>query len=100
MSHILDEKNVLDPEGREVPLGQLWRDRAAVVVFVHHFGCIFCRQQVAEIVPLLDDLRALGGEPSFSRAAFSSLPRAAASAIGSSARKPATTPRQEISSPP
>jgi hypothetical protein len=62
MSHILDGRTVLDPDGREVRLGQLWRDRAAVVVFIRHFGCLFCRQQVAEIVPLADEVRSLGGE--------------------------------------
>ena len=62
MSHILDDTNVLDPEGRELPLGQLWRERPAVVVFVRHFGCLFCRQQVAEIVSSLSDVRSLGGE--------------------------------------
>jgi hypothetical protein len=33
MSHVLDDTNVLDPEGREFPLGELWRLRPAVVVF-------------------------------------------------------------------
>jgi hypothetical protein len=28
MSHILDERNVLDPNGREVRLAQWWRDRS------------------------------------------------------------------------
>ena len=27
-----------DPEGRSVPLGSLWRDRAVVLVFIRHFG--------------------------------------------------------------
>ena len=29
---------VLDPQGRAVPLGDLWRDRAAVLVFLRHYG--------------------------------------------------------------
>ena len=29
---------VTDPEGREVPLGELWRDRTVVLVFIRHFG--------------------------------------------------------------
>jgi hypothetical protein len=29
---------VLDMEGRPVPLGSLWADRPAVLVFLRHFG--------------------------------------------------------------
>jgi hypothetical protein len=29
---------VLDEQGRDVPLGPLWRERTAVLVFVRHFG--------------------------------------------------------------
>ena len=29
---------VLDVEGREQRLGELWRERPAVLVFVRHFG--------------------------------------------------------------
>jgi hypothetical protein len=29
---------VLDGDGRAVALGTLWQDRAAVLVFVRHFG--------------------------------------------------------------
>jgi hypothetical protein len=29
---------VLDPEGRPSALGQMWRDRPVVLVFIRHFG--------------------------------------------------------------
>lgn len=29
---------VLDEQKQAIPLGTLWRDRAAVLVFVRHFG--------------------------------------------------------------
>ena len=29
---------VLDEQGATVELGSLWRDRAAVLVFIRHFG--------------------------------------------------------------
>lgn len=29
---------VLDPDGRSVPLGTLWRDRSVVLALVRHFG--------------------------------------------------------------
>ncbi len=34
----LARMNVLDERGEPVPLGSLWRDRTAVLVFVRHFG--------------------------------------------------------------
>ncbi len=29
---------VLDPEGRAVRLGSLWKDRPVVLTFIRHFG--------------------------------------------------------------
>jgi hypothetical protein len=34
----LGEANVKDLEGRDVRLGDLWRDRPVVLVFVRHYG--------------------------------------------------------------
>ena len=34
----LAKLTVLDPEGKTVELGTLWRDKPAVLVFVRHFG--------------------------------------------------------------
>jgi peroxiredoxin len=62
MPHVLDPVVAFDPEGRQVRLGQLWADRTAVLVFVRHFGCLFCRQQIADIAPLVDRVRARGAE--------------------------------------
>lgn len=62
MPHVLDGIIVFDPDGREVRLGQLWETHAAVLVFVRHFGCLFCRQQIAAITPLRERVRSLGAE--------------------------------------
>lgn len=62
MAHVLDGLNVFDSDGRAIRLGQLWADRTAVLLFVRHFGCLFCRQQIAEILPSLSRIRATGGE--------------------------------------
>ena len=62
MAHVLDGMTVFDPDGREIRLGQLWATHTAVLVFVRHFGCLFCRQQVAAIVPLREHIRSLGAE--------------------------------------
>jgi hypothetical protein len=34
----LGEAKVKDVEGRDVRLGDLWRDRPVVLVFVRHYG--------------------------------------------------------------
>jgi peroxiredoxin len=51
-----------DTEGRMVQLGDLWRERSVVLVFVRHFGCIFCRQQVAELKDIVGQIEARGAE--------------------------------------
>jgi peroxiredoxin len=42
----LKELVVKDEEGADVRLGDLWRDRPAVLVFLRHYGCTFCRANV------------------------------------------------------
>ena len=61
-AHPLSDVTVLDLEGRPVRVGDLWKERRAVLVFVRHFGCLFCRQQVAELTPYLDRIRATGAD--------------------------------------
>ncbi len=34
----LENISVLDPEGREVRLGDLWREQTVVLAFIRHFG--------------------------------------------------------------
>lgn len=53
VAHPLDDIAVFDTEGETVRLGSLWADRPAVLVFVRHFGCLFCRQQVNDFLPYL-----------------------------------------------
>jgi hypothetical protein len=38
LAESLAEIEVLDPQGRPVRLGDAWRDRPAVLVFIRHFG--------------------------------------------------------------
>lgn len=40
---------VLDPAGRRVRLGDLWSDRPTVAVWLRHFGCPYCLEQVATL---------------------------------------------------
>lgn len=34
----LADVSVLDPEGRSVRLGDLWREQTVVLAFIRHFG--------------------------------------------------------------
>jgi len=56
----LAETQVLDVNGRPVRLGDLWQRRAAVVVWLRHFGCVYCREQVAEMRDAAADIQRLG----------------------------------------
>ncbi len=51
---------VLDPDGASVRLGTLWADRPAVLVWLRHFGCLFCKEQTAEFRARSDDVEAAG----------------------------------------
>jgi peroxiredoxin len=42
---------LLDEAGVGVPASQLWAKEPAVLVFVRHFGCMFCREQTAQLQP-------------------------------------------------
>ncbi|HLY73505.1 MAG TPA: peroxiredoxin-like family protein [Planctomycetota bacterium] len=53
---------VLDVEGRPHRLREAWAERACALVFVRHFGCLLCREQVAELRPHLQEIRAAGGD--------------------------------------
>ena len=53
----LAEVVVRDVYGNERTLGEAWRERPAVVVWVRHFGCIACRAHVAELRPHLDAIK-------------------------------------------
>ena len=54
--------NVLDPAGKSVRLGRSWEKKPAVLAFVRHFGCLFCREQVAELRDALKEIRDRGAE--------------------------------------
>src|SRR6185437_12713162 len=49
-----------DHEGRPVRLGDLWRERPAVLAFIRHYGCVFCRDQAVQLHKLRDDFEAAG----------------------------------------
>lgn len=49
-----------DPEGHPLRLGELWERSPAVLVFLRHYGCIFCRKHAAQLRAHEDDFRAAG----------------------------------------
>jgi peroxiredoxin len=51
---------LLDADGREARVGALLDGRPLLLVFLRHFGCIACAEQVHDMLPRLDELAALG----------------------------------------
>ncbi|CAN1775658.1 Thioredoxin-like protein AAED1, chloroplastic [Linum perenne] len=44
-SNSLDSVKVVDLDGKEIPISDLWKDRKVVVAFARHFGCVLCRKR-------------------------------------------------------
>jgi peroxiredoxin len=53
---------VLDEHGQALALAALWREQAAVLAFVRHFGCLHCREHVAQLRTVVDAMHAAGAE--------------------------------------
>jgi hypothetical protein len=56
---------VLDPDNVPVRLGTLWAERPAVLVWLRHFGCLFCKEQTAEFRARRDDIERRGARLAF-----------------------------------
>lgn len=54
---------VLTPQGEAVPLGALWRERPALLFLVRHYGCQFCRAQLADLREAIPAIEAAGVQP-------------------------------------
>ncbi|MGH7723589.1 MAG: SelL-related redox protein [Candidatus Dormibacteria bacterium] len=61
----LSDATVLDPDGSGVRLGDLWSDRPAVLVWLRHFGCLFCKEQTAEFRARAGDIEQRGARVVF-----------------------------------
>jgi hypothetical protein len=59
-TRVLAAATVLDSNGTKVRLATEWAKRPAVVVWLRHFGCVFCREQVAEIRGRRTEIEARG----------------------------------------
>lgn len=51
---------VYDEDGRPVELAASWADGPTMLVFLRHFGCIFCREWMAEIERHHEEIKAAG----------------------------------------
>jgi peroxiredoxin len=56
----LAECRVLDTQGRTRRLGDEWRSQPAIVVWLRHFGCLFCREMAADFRARQEEIAALG----------------------------------------
>ena len=56
----LGAATVLNAAGEQVRLADQWSEHPAVIVWLRHFGCVFCREQVAEIRASRSDIEACG----------------------------------------
>ena len=56
---------VLDIRGRSRLLGGLWRTQPTVLVWLRHFGCLFCKEQAAEMARVRTDIDTLGARLAF-----------------------------------
>ncbi len=51
---------VFDLDGQPVPLAREWADAPVVLVLLRHFGCLFCKEQAAELNAIGPEVAALG----------------------------------------
>jgi hypothetical protein len=56
---------VLEPDGTKLRLAGAWAEHPAVIVWLRHFGCVFCREQVEEIRSRRSEIEGLGGGIAF-----------------------------------
>lgn len=66
MEHVTEATaslTVLTPSGQSARLGSLWQSRPALLVLVRHYGCQFCRAQLADLRPVWSRIEAVGVQP-------------------------------------
>lgn len=51
---------LLDETGTQVALSQMWASRPALILFLRHFGCLFCREMLKQVQQQAAELRAAG----------------------------------------
>jgi len=51
---------VLDVDGRSVRLGDQWKEQPALVVWLRHFGCVYCSELARDMVAMRPDIEGAG----------------------------------------
>lgn len=59
------DATVLDVDGAPVRLASTWAQRPVVLVLLRHFGCLFCKEQAAEMSAVGDEIERLGAGLAF-----------------------------------
>lgn len=57
----LGDTQVLDTDVRPVRLADQWRSQPAVLVWLRHFGCLFCAEQARDLWAARDRIESAGG---------------------------------------
>lgn len=55
----LETVEVLDLEGKSIPVADLWKDRRVVVGFTRHFGCVLCMKRADLLASRKDEIDAI-----------------------------------------
>jgi peroxiredoxin len=56
----LASATVLREDGRPAQLAETWQERPAVLVFLRHFACLFCREQLSRLNARNAEIEAAG----------------------------------------
>ena len=56
----LETTTVLDLDGNAVPFSTLYAEGPTMIVFVRHFGCIFCRERIRDLTACMEQLKENG----------------------------------------
>lgn len=60
VSQAVADARVVDPSGNKVRLRSLWAEQPCLFVFLRHFGCVGCSEQLSDLVPRLGEIARAG----------------------------------------
>lgn len=60
ITEALSACTVNDADGKAITVGTLWEKQPLLLLFVRHFACLFCREEVKDLKPHFDEIRQAG----------------------------------------
>lgn len=51
---------VVDAHGQDIHLNELWQDGSTLLVFLRHFGCIYCRERLNQLARHREEIEQAG----------------------------------------